>query len=449
MTTSKAAPPTSETFKKTARLLDDFFKVDEYRGTFERYNNEMSKEQRLLVFERGDSAAALLFDPAHSEVILTEQFRLPVKLRDERPWFLEVAAGIIKPEETPRQAIIHEIREETGYNVSEVLPIATFFVSPGGTTERIHLFYAEVRRTQQVETGGGLAAEGEDIRIVKMPLRDFFIKLRHMEFQDAKLIIAAQWLRDRLDLLKLPHMKPTMTGETPPAVERKVKTNGTTAASGRGRETSRIIGYYTGDITLVKDVDVWVNPLDTSMLLDKFTDRTVSARIRSLGADLYPDRKGIRYDTIGEELRRAMGGRNFVAPATAIGTSSGQLKRSHNVKQIFHVATIHGDIGEAATERASDPASQLQILERCVENVLDGVNRKGKLKSVLFPMLGTGEGGLPLTVVAPRLLNSAIQFFQTRASTAIEKVYFLPYTDVDAEALADAFKRFEEELYPA
>lgn len=445
MTTSKGPPPTKDTFNKTARLLDDFFKVDEYRGTFERYNNEMSEEQRLLVFERGDSAAALLFDPGHNEVILTEQFRLPVKLRDERPWLLEVAAGII--DKTPKETILHEIREETGYNVSEVLPIATFFVSPGGSTERIHLFYAEVRRTQQIDAGGGLKQEGEDIRIVRMPLREFFTKLRQMEFQDAKLIIAAQWLRERLDLLKVPHMKAAITGELPPPVERRVKINGASAESGGRATPGKVIGYYTGDIFRVKDIDVWVNPLDTSMLLDKFSDRTVSARIRTLGADKYQDKR-IKHDTIGEELRRAMGGRNFVAPATAIGTSSGQLKRSHGVKCIYHVATIEGEIGEAAGETDGEPGAPLHILERCVHNVLKDVDYRGKFGSVLFPMLGTGEGGLPLTYVAPRLLGSAISFLQSHPNSAIERIYFLPYTEVDAEALEDALKKFEEQLYP-
>jgi hypothetical protein len=78
--------PSRDTFVKTARLLDHkIFKVDEYRGCYERYDNTMSDEQRLLVFERGDSVAALLFDPSHREVILVEQFRLPTRANGNGP----------------------------------------------------------------------------------------------------------------------------------------------------------------------------------------------------------------------------------------------------------------------------------------------------------------------------------------------------------------------------
>src|SRR5580704_14351299 len=118
MTDQNRPPPTRQTFVKTRRLLDDFFKVDEYRGTFEQYDNKMSKECRLLVFERGDSVAALLFDPSHGEVILVEQFRLPTFNAGYRHgWMLEPAAGMIREDETPQATVIRELREETGYQV--------------------------------------------------------------------------------------------------------------------------------------------------------------------------------------------------------------------------------------------------------------------------------------------------------------------------------------------
>src|SRR5438105_15413057 len=56
------------------RVFDDFFKVDEAKLRFERYDGTMSEPVRRLNFERGDSAAALLFDARSRTVYLSEQF---------------------------------------------------------------------------------------------------------------------------------------------------------------------------------------------------------------------------------------------------------------------------------------------------------------------------------------------------------------------------------------
>ncbi|NJO55228.1 MAG: NUDIX hydrolase [Rhodospirillales bacterium] len=193
--TDQPSRPTRHTFEKTRRLLDDFFKVDEYHGTCEQFDGTMGPPHRLLVFERGDSVAALLYDPARKEVILVDQFRLPVALRagGQFGWLLEPTAGIQPATEDVFQTAMREIREETGYQVSSLTPIATFFPSPGGSTERIHLLFAEVRQIQQVETGGGIAQTGENIAVRRMRLTEFFSRLRNREFEDAKLIIGGYW----------------------------------------------------------------------------------------------------------------------------------------------------------------------------------------------------------------------------------------------------------------
>ena len=42
-------------------------------------------------------------------------------------------------------------------------PVASFFVSPGGSSERIVLFCALVSEAGRKSAGGGLASEHEDI----------------------------------------------------------------------------------------------------------------------------------------------------------------------------------------------------------------------------------------------------------------------------------------------
>jgi nudix-type nucleoside diphosphatase (YffH/AdpP family) len=183
------------------RLLDAFFKVDEVTVSHGQFNGEMSAPRPYLVFERGDAAAALLYDPERRKVITVNQFRIPTLEKGRGGgWLVEAVAGMIDGSvdnhlgETPLECLRREVKEETGYLITEAELIFTFFSSPGGSTERIFLFFAEVKRTDKVATGGGLAADGEDIEIVEFDTAEFFAKLMAGEFEDPKLIIAGLWL---------------------------------------------------------------------------------------------------------------------------------------------------------------------------------------------------------------------------------------------------------------
>ena len=63
------------------RILDDFFKVEEAHLRYERFDRQMSPLVRRLNFERGDSVAAMIFNPKTQRIILVNQFRLPASTR--------------------------------------------------------------------------------------------------------------------------------------------------------------------------------------------------------------------------------------------------------------------------------------------------------------------------------------------------------------------------------
>jgi len=42
--------------------------------------------------------------------------------------------------------------------------------------------------------GGGVVSEGEDIRLIAMPLNDALLRTREGSIDDAKMLIALQWL---------------------------------------------------------------------------------------------------------------------------------------------------------------------------------------------------------------------------------------------------------------
>ncbi len=175
------------------RLLDDFFKVDEAEVRFERNDGSMTPPLRRLVFERGDSAAAVVVHRDSGDLLFTEQFRFPT-LANGDGWLLEVMAGMIEPGESPEAALRREVAEELGFAVERLQPVATFYVSPGGSSERIWLYCAEVSEAGRVSAGGGADGEHEEIRVVRMTAAEARARLHAGGFADAKTIVGLQWL---------------------------------------------------------------------------------------------------------------------------------------------------------------------------------------------------------------------------------------------------------------
>ena len=178
------------------RLLDDFFKVDEAKVSFERFDGSMTPPVRRLVFERGDSVAAVVFDRETQRLLLTEQFRFPT-LEKGPGWMIELIAGMIDRGEKPEASIRREIEEELGYRAHRIEHVATFYVSPGGSSERIWLYYAEVGDAGHVSAGGGLPGEHEDIRVVSISPEEACAALKDGKIADAKTIVGLQWFLAR------------------------------------------------------------------------------------------------------------------------------------------------------------------------------------------------------------------------------------------------------------
>jgi ADP-ribose pyrophosphatase len=176
-------------------VFDDFFTIEEARLRFERYDGTMSDEVRRLNFERGDSVAALLVDRLKGVVYLTEQFKYPA-YEKAGGWLVDVVAGMIDAGETPDEAVRREIAEEAGFAVEHLEAISTFFVSPGGTSERISLYCALVSDASRLSAGGGLATEAEDIKVIEWSIEEFLAQTTSGRLQDAKTLVAGYWLKD-------------------------------------------------------------------------------------------------------------------------------------------------------------------------------------------------------------------------------------------------------------
>ena|SRR5690625_497919 len=168
---------------------DDYFQIKKAEVTYDTFKNNETSATRFA-FERGDSVAVLLFEKDTDSFLLTRQFRYPIT-KHNQGWIIEIPAGSLEENEKPEDCVIREVEEELGYGIHKVTHIHTFYTSPGGSTERMFLFYAETETSEKITEGGGNIEEQEDIQLIKIPETE--IKKRLPEFQDAKTIIAFQW----------------------------------------------------------------------------------------------------------------------------------------------------------------------------------------------------------------------------------------------------------------
>ena len=144
------------------------------------------------VYDRGNGATILLFDPKRETVILVRQFRMPVHLNGHSGWLIETPAGLLDGDH-PEEAIRREVMEETGYAVHAVRPVFRSFMSPGAVTEIIHFFVALIDSAERVSDGGGVADEHEDIEVLEIGLDKAMAMIESGDICDAKTIMLLQW----------------------------------------------------------------------------------------------------------------------------------------------------------------------------------------------------------------------------------------------------------------
>ena len=184
------------------------------------------------------------------------------------------------------------------------------------------------------------------------------------------------------------------------------------------------IALITGNLKEVKNIDIWVNSENTNMQMASYFDRSVSGTIRYYGAQ--KDNAGnVTQDTIGQELAKVVGGNIVVMPATVMVTGAGELASNNRVKKIFHVASVRGTPG-VGYEPVAD-------LGACITNALAKADSPElaelQLRSIIFPLLGTGQGRGDPKPTIKTLIESAIFYLESHPTSNIETVYFLALYD--------------------
>lgn len=193
------------------------------------------------------------------------------------------------------------------------------------------------------------------------------------------------------------------------------------------------IGYITGNLKNIKNVDVWVNSENTYMQMARhFDTRSISSTIRYGGAK--KDKTGyVIEDTIANDLRDVIGRRDSLPPGTVIDTTAGELQRTNMVKRVFHAASVIGQPGVGYT--------LIPNITDCIRNALelaDSAELVGLgLQSILFPLMGAGTSRASAQEMADKLIEAAVCYFEdiknAKAKSRIKRVYFLVYTEQDRE----------------
>ena len=195
--------------KDVTRSFNGFFKVDQYTLSHRLFSEKMSEVFTREVFERGDAVVLLPYDPKADSVVLQVQFRAGAIKDPKSAWLLECVAGMFGEKESPIDVAIREAQEEANLDIApqHVEHIMNYYSSPGGTSEKIHLYIGKVN---SAEAGGvfGLEEENEDIFVKTYTRKQAIACLAEGKITNAATIIALQWLEMNYAKLQNKWLKP-------------------------------------------------------------------------------------------------------------------------------------------------------------------------------------------------------------------------------------------------
>lgn len=156
------------------------------------YQGGLHQAVQREILERGKAVGVLLYDPELQEFVMVEQVRVGAIKDEQSPWLLEIVAGMVEPNESEQEVAHREAAEEAGAAIKTLLPIQDYWVSPGGSDERVSLFLGIVD-AQSVRDYAGLDEEHEDIKVLRIVRDDALKMLQAGHINNAMALIALQW----------------------------------------------------------------------------------------------------------------------------------------------------------------------------------------------------------------------------------------------------------------
>lgn len=172
-------------------LSDQHYTLKSTTFAWRRANGEWQTQSRET-YDRGNGATLLPYNIAQRSVVLVRQFRYPAYVSGYDDLLIEALAGMLD-EEAPEIRIRAEAEEETGYRLGAIRKVFEAFTSPGAVTEKLHFFVAEYQPEMKIGSGGGIAAEGEEIEVLELPIDQALAMIGDGRIVDAKTIMLLQY----------------------------------------------------------------------------------------------------------------------------------------------------------------------------------------------------------------------------------------------------------------
>lgn len=185
MNTDHQEAPSRIRNRQEQLLSDDWFVLKKTCFDFQRRDGSWQRQCRET-YDRGHGAVLLPYNSAQKTVLLLRQFRFPTLVNGNPEGLLDG--------EDPATCIQRETEEELGLRIRAPQKVYEAYMSPGSVTEKLHFFVAEYQAADRVSQGGGDAAEGEDIEVIEIPLREAMAWVANGQIQDGKTIMLLQWL---------------------------------------------------------------------------------------------------------------------------------------------------------------------------------------------------------------------------------------------------------------
>jgi ADP-ribose pyrophosphatase len=107
---------------------------------------------------------------------------------------LEIPAGTLNKGEDPDACAQRELREEIGKAPGKLTKLAEFFLAPGYSTERMHVYLAQDLRPETLPHD-----DDEDLEVVTLSMGAAFAAIETGEIEEAKTMLALYLARQYLE----------------------------------------------------------------------------------------------------------------------------------------------------------------------------------------------------------------------------------------------------------
>ncbi|MBZ0285847.1 MAG: TIR domain-containing protein [Anaerolineae bacterium] len=229
------------------------------------------------------------------------------------------------------------------------------------------------------------------------------------------------------------------------------------------------IHVAAGDIARVSPVHVLINSENNYMQMARaFESNSISARLRGLGASITRNPRQYN-DTIQDELDAIIGSNRPISKCEVIPTSAGlqgsTLVQQNKARYIFHVSAVEAVESKKQFAPYQEPDDIRQSVYNCLRTVREVNEKQGvispdgtpqhaaqvkqaaagyePIKSIIFPVFGSGQGGKEVKDVIDLMAGSLKEFLSDeRDPVTLEDIYISSYFVEDVRVVIDHLRKF-------